>query len=305
LYSWFHLVRSVAWSGFKTRCFLPVSVDVAYSARLLVLNRFYLDEVLAQLDPTSAVWRGSDSERKDEFLQSVVVKAALNPTDDTFCSPPQQMRNEHTFLTGVLSGLENIPRVIGFGEETHTQGPGLFLVEEPVGTPLDIAVLHLQRLSSGARRAVLLRWGGRLVEILQAVHGRQVIHGDIKPSNVVLTAYGELCLIDFGIAQIAPGTKVDGRVARTEPYASDGILRGEVPSFESDFVALAYTIHALDVGVTEWEEHCIHGQQPRPALSDLPRTGAERQLIDTHLFAFKGRETLLQLLDSLLLELTH
>ena len=47
----------------------------------------------------------------------------------------------------------------------------------------------------------LIRWGMQICSALNYLHNQKppVIHGDIKPANIMLTPEGNICLIDFNI----------------------------------------------------------------------------------------------------------
>ena len=52
-----------------------------------------------------------------------------------------------------------------------------------------------------------IKYARQLFEVLTYIHSRQpkVIHGDIKPDNLMLTPQGDICLIDFNISGVADG----------------------------------------------------------------------------------------------------
>ncbi len=89
-------------------------------------------------------------------------------------------------------------------------------------------------------------------EALTAVHTAGLLHRDIKPDNLLLTAGGQVVLIDFGSAR--PTTQ-DGRFYTRETFVSDGYSPLENYDFEgerdcrSDIYSLAATLYYLVTGI--------------------------------------------------------
>jgi len=48
----------------------------------------------------------------------------------------------------------------------------------------------------------VLNWGIAILEILASAHEHNVVHRDVKPSNIFITRRGQVKLLDFGIARI-------------------------------------------------------------------------------------------------------
>lgn len=158
-----------------------------------------------------------------------------------------------------------------------------------MGIPLEVVLRQREpALSRSCRVALLIQWAEALVNILHHIHDRGVVHGDVKPDNLILTGEGDdLCIIDFGIAVLS----ADGipRIGLTDAYATDSMLEGGAVSAESDFVALAYTVHALDTGVAAWEEFGYERDlNTRPSISSLPTSGAAFQFMQANPLVYSG-----------------
>ncbi len=91
-----------------------------------------------------------------------------------------------------------------------------------------------------------LRLMVRVCEVVQAAHRCLIVHLDLKPSNVLVTAEGEVKLLDFGTAQLMDAS---GRFETTQQmtplYASPEQLRGDAPSVACDVYALGLILFEL------------------------------------------------------------
>jgi formylglycine-generating enzyme required for sulfatase activity len=92
---------------------------------------------------------------------------------------------------------------------------------------------------------------------LAFAHRNGIIHGDLKPGNVLVTDSGAVKIIDFGIARLmtrhprAAGVTGDERPrlsALTPPYASPEMLENAPPDPRDDIYALACIAHELLTG---------------------------------------------------------
>ncbi|QIS11631.1 serine/threonine-protein kinase [Nocardia arthritidis] len=78
---------------------------------------------------------------------------------------------------------------------------------------------------------------------LDYVHGREVVHLDVKPANMLVGAHNSGVLTDFGIARRSADRRHDGRVMfGSIPYAAPEVLRGGPPGPAADQYSLACAI---------------------------------------------------------------
>jgi tetratricopeptide (TPR) repeat protein len=95
------------------------------------------------------------------------------------------------------------------------------------------------------------------VEALAAAHSKGILHGDVKPENIMLTPSGQVKLLDFGVARRLPGSDPTWATAATQTltgsrdmagtpvYMSPEILRGDMPDARADIFALGIVFYEM------------------------------------------------------------
>jgi class 3 adenylate cyclase len=111
----------------------------------------------------------------------------------------------------------------------------------------DLATLLAERGRPGLAPSSVLSYLAQAAEALTHLHSHSppVIHGDVKPANLILTRGGAIKLVDFGLSS-APNVPL--RRAGTPGYRAPELAAGAAPSRAADVYALAATAFALLTG---------------------------------------------------------
>jgi serine/threonine-protein kinase PknK len=138
-----------------------------------------------------------------------------------------------------LSGLEGlgVPRVLRFG---RLEGSGrLYLLRELVeGVSLQELVY------SGCEPQLALGALALAAEQLTRLHRAELLHGDVKPANIIVNPSGQATLVDLGLA--AP-LRESGTVASglTPKYAAPELLQGRQLTVRAEIFALGVTLSEI------------------------------------------------------------
>lgn len=97
----------------------------------------------------------------------------------------------------ILSGFNNENAIVKILDYFEENGTAYIVMNYLYGTPLD---KYIQKHGIMTWKEVLQKFRP-LIETLERVHNRGVIHRDISPSNIMVLENGSLCLLDFGSAK--------------------------------------------------------------------------------------------------------
>jgi len=133
----------------------------------------------------------------------------------------------------------NVAQIYSFGQE---KGQPYIVIELVAGLRLDKMIEG----SAGLDASVVLQVGLDIAEGLRAVDEIGLVHGDVKPENIILDEKGHAKLVDFGIATFLRDVRIGEGVWGTPYYISPERVRQQPLDARSDIYSLGATLyHAL------------------------------------------------------------
>ncbi|THI97578.1 serine/threonine protein kinase, partial [Nocardioides sp.] len=209
-------------------------------------GRYRLDSVIAT-GGMGVVWRATDT-RLNRTVAVKVLKAEY-ADDPTFRSRFEgEARSAAALHHPAIAGVYDY----GAGEERESLSP--YLVMELVdGQPLSALLAEARASGRTLDTAVVQDLMAQAGEALGVAHRAGIVHRDVKPANLLVTADRRLKITDFGIARAADSVALTrtGSVMGTPQYLSPEQARGNPSTPASDVYSL---------GVVAFE--CLTGRRP-------------------------------------------
>jgi tRNA A-37 threonylcarbamoyl transferase component Bud32 len=182
----------------------------------------------------------------DQFRKEVAIKTLKFEAVDR--ATLTRFRHERQ----ILAGLEhpNIARLLDGG--ANEQGTPYLVMEYVAGIPITDYCGSRQLTIEGR-----LRLFRQVCAPVQYAHQKLIVHRDIKPGNILVTAEGHPKLLDFGIAKLLDpsGETADlatqtatGMRLMTPDYASPEQVRGDAITTATDVYSLGAVLYELLTG---------------------------------------------------------
>src|SRR5215217_3564872 len=207
----------------------PPGGDLVTSARRLVKDRYEVLETLGA-GGEGRVVKALDCQH--DRLVALKIRAVR---DD-------RLRDELLNEARILFGVPPHPALPLVREDFFDGERYVVAMDWVEGT--DLARLLAERGRPGLAPSSVLAYLAQAAEALTHLHsqGPPVIHGDVKPANLILTKGGRVKLVDFGMSSAPDAPR---RRAGTPGYRAPELAADGVPSRATDVFALAATAFAL------------------------------------------------------------
>jgi eukaryotic-like serine/threonine-protein kinase len=186
------------------------------------------------------VWRGRDELlHRDVAVKEVQVTALTAPAE-------AEVSYQRTLREARTAARLSHPSVVTIFDVVEEDGSPWIVMELIGGRSLDQVIAEDGPLPP-VHAAEL---GTSLLGALATAHAAGVLHRDVKPGNVLITADGRTVLTDFGIATFAedPGLTQVGLVVGTPGFTAPERVRGDGATPASDLWSLGATLYAAVEG---------------------------------------------------------
>ena len=211
----------------------------------------------------------------DQYRKVVALKfvRAGQYSNDVFA----RFKNERQILAGL--DHPNLAKLLDGG--TSEEGMPYFVMELIDGQPIT-EYCNEHDLSIRERLKLFLQ----VCAGVHYAHQRLIIHRDIKPGNILVTADGIPKLLDFGIAKIvesgdagSPDATLTSFRVLTPRYASPEQIKGEAMTIATDVYSLGVVMYELLTGRSPYElvngstqefvQEVCERELPKPSLAVL------------------------------------
>ena len=210
--------------------FIPPSVE-----ELGVMLPHYEIQFLIASGGMGAVYKGC---QKD--LDRLVAIKILPPEAGNDVESLSRFRSEARAMAKL-----NHPNIVSIYDFGAVEGQCYFVMEYVEGRNVHELILD-GMVSLDLAQALL----AQICDALNYAHSKGIIHGDIKPSNIVVDADGTVKLLDFGLARLMEHDQTDTEVEwvpmGTPEYAAPELYeRGAVADPRTDIYALGVVFYEM------------------------------------------------------------
>ena len=196
----------------------------------VLAGRYRFTRVIAS-GGMATVWEGTD-----QVLARKVAIKVLHPhlaRDESFV---RRFRGE-----AIAAARLAHPSIVSVYDTVSEDGIDAIVMELVSGTTLRADLDQHGPLRLGAVLAI----GAQVADALGAAHASGLVHRDVKPANILLSADGRVLVADFGIAKAAEGgdLTMDGSMIGTAKYLAPEQVQGTTVDARTDLYALGIVLY--------------------------------------------------------------
>ena len=244
------------------------------------IGKYRIDGVLGK-GAMGVVYKGFDPGIERTVAIKTVRKDLVDP--DLAVQVMARFKNEAKAAGRLMH--PNIVSVYEYGEDDANA----FIAMEYVdGTGLREYLNRKATFDIGQIVAIV----SQVLEALDFAHERGVVHRDVKPANLILTASGAVKVADFGIARIDTSNLTNaGMVMGTPSYMSPEQCQGKDIDRRSDLFSTGVVLYELLTGEKPFGgsieaiafKICYEDHRPPSEIAKLPVTPALDAIVATAL----------------------
>ncbi len=161
----------------------------------------------------------------------------------------------------------NHPNIAAIYDVIEEQGEIFLIMEYVEGTPLR-AMIH-----NGFSTGQFFDLAIQSLEGLNAAHEKGILHGDIKPENIMLTPEGRVKVLDFGVARRFSTLTVEtltGTISGTPAYMAPEVLTQKPYDGRADLFSMGLVCYEMLGGQQPFETDSIAGTMASVLHRDPP-----------------------------------
>src|SRR5215475_11530686 len=142
------------------------------------------------------------------------------------------------------AGVLNHPNIVTIYDAGEEDGIFYIAMEFIVGTTLHELLAEKHVLSTDE----VVQIARQICRGLDYAHSNGIIHRDVKPANIMITANGTVKIMDFGIAKSGGQVTNTGQVLGTPNYMSPEQVKGRPLDGRSDLFSMGVILYEMLTG---------------------------------------------------------
>jgi serine/threonine protein kinase len=150
----------------------------------------------------------------------------------------------------IIGGLSH-PNIIALYDVGKNKDGAPYLVMEHVEGKTLETIFEAGPLPLPLSRVAV--WAGDLATALGQAHRAKIIHGDVKPANILVTSESQVKLGDFGIAHFSTQVSGSGILMGTPAYLAPEQILANLQDSRSDFFSLGIVLYQMSTGVRPFD----------------------------------------------------